>query len=57
METSIKIQMTPTWVNIGDNRACYLIEQVNTDKHLNGKTFRKTILIFVRINQYFVSSH
>ena len=43
METSIKIQMTPTWVNIGDNRACYLIEQVNTDKYLNGKTFRKTV--------------
>lgn len=43
METSIKIQMTPTWVNIGDNRACYLIEQINVDKYLYGKTFRKTV--------------
>lgn len=43
MATSIEIQMTPTWVDHGDNRACYLIERVDVDKYLNGKTFRTTV--------------
>lgn len=43
MATSIEIQMTPTWVDHGENRACYLIERVDVDKYLNGKTFRKTV--------------
>lgn len=43
MVTSIEIQMTPTWVDHGENRACYLIERVDVDKYLNGKTFRTTV--------------
>ena len=43
MAKSIEIQMTPTWVDHGDDRVCYLIERVDVDKYLNGKTFRKTV--------------
>lgn len=43
MTTSVEIRVRPIWVNHGDNRACYLVERVNVDKHLNGMTFRKTV--------------
>ncbi|WP_127448435.1 hypothetical protein [Veillonella sp. 3310] len=43
MARNIEIRMLPIWLDHGDNRACYLIEQVNVDKYLNGKTFRKTV--------------
>lgn len=43
MATSIEIQMTPIWVDHGDNRACFLIERIDVDKYLHGKTFRKTV--------------
>ena len=43
MAKIIEIQMTPTWVDYGENRACYLIERVDVDKYLHGKTFRKKI--------------
>lgn len=43
MAKIIEIQMTPTWVDHGENGACYLIERVDVDKYLHGKTFRKKI--------------
>lgn len=43
MATSIEIQMTPTWLDRGNDRACYFIERVDVGKYLNGKTFRKTV--------------
>ena len=43
METSVEIQMRPIWVDRGDYRACYIVEQVDVNKHLFGRTFRKVI--------------
>lgn len=43
MARNIEIRMLPIWLDHGDNRACYLIEQINVDKYLYGKTFRKTV--------------
>lgn len=43
MARNIEIRMLPIWVDRGENRACYLIERVNVDKYLYGKTFRKTV--------------
>lgn len=43
MAKIIEIQITPTWVYYGDDRACYIIERVDVDKYLCGKTFRKIV--------------
>lgn len=43
MAINIEIQMTPIWVDHGENRACYLVERINVNKYLHGKTFRKTV--------------
>ena len=43
MARNIEIRMLPIWLDHGDNRAYYLIEQINVDKYLHGKTFRKIV--------------